>query len=163
MWSTYPYKVSVTSIKFKFKLENRAYQKNVVVFGSQLNVFFTDLINKSSSLPTNYIILLIVNVYLLSLGDYGLQIISLTVQIQIPTNLDDSYDPNLIPTTILSRWSRCQFKFDLLLIKNDHFWSNFDLLIKVRSKLLIKRLKKSIWIKKLIYFDFFNCYQSLLI
>ena len=72
----------------------------------------------------------------LRVGDAGLQIKSLTIWILSHPNSIVDYDPNPIPTTISCRRSQFQYKFDLLLITVNHFWSNFDLLIKIRPKMI---------------------------
>ena len=59
-------------------------------------------------------------------GNADWQIELLTIQIWIPTNWDDDYDMNPIPTTNSSRQSRFQSNFDLFFIKVDHFLSLFD-------------------------------------
>ena len=73
-------------------------------------------------------------------------------------------DTILIPTTISSCRSQFWSNFNLFLIKVDHFWLKYRSMSIKRSKesvngskLLIKRLKKS------IYFDFFYCLWSILI
>ena len=55
--------------------------------------------------------------------------------------LYDDYDTNPIPKTILSQQLWFQYKFNLFSIKVDYFWSNFDLLIQIRSKMINQKIE----------------------
>ena len=54
---------------------------------------------------------------MVSLGDAGLKIELLTIQIPSHPHSIANYDTNLIPTTDSRPWSRFQYKFELPLIK----------------------------------------------
>ena len=109
-----------------------------------------------------------------SIGDKWSGIKSLTILIPSRLDLIVDYGTIMIPTTILSPRSRFQSNFDQFLIKVDHFRSLFDWKInqsqfKDRKSQLkdqnyqLKDQKCQYILKKLIYFEFFDHFQSILI
>ena len=76
-----------------------------------------------------------------SLGHAGLHIESSTIRIPSRPNSIVDNNMNWIPSWRLSRWSRFWYNFDIILIKIDQFRCSFNLLIKIRSKIINWKIK----------------------